>query len=91
MEPFEAIAQQVNGTKRVNVKFVGGMKPPQTLQLLPGTTAADVLKNLGLDASYEVSDAASLTVFRADEVLFPRIEDGSMLHVASMVDAGAAA
>ena len=77
------------GLKRVLVKFVGGTRDPQEVFIGPGTTAADLLRELKLDTNgFFVSKGTADTMFGADEILYPVLEDGGLVYVSSRVDAG---
>jgi len=77
------------GLKRILVKFVGGEKEPQEVFIAPGTTTADLLRELDLDTnSYSVDRGQADTMFGADESLYPLLEDGGLIYVSSRVDAG---
>jgi len=77
------------GLKRVLVKFVGGTKEPQEVFVGPGTTAADLLRELKLDTNgFFLSKGTADTMFGADEIIYPLLEDGDLVYVSSRVDAG---
>ena len=75
--------------KRILIKFVGGTRDPQEVFIGPGTTTADLLKELNLDTNdFFVSKGTADTMFGADEALYPQLEDGGLIYVSSRVDAG---
>ena len=75
--------------KRILVKFVGGTRDPQEVFIGPGTTTADLLRELNLDTNdFFVSKGTADTMFGADESLYPVLEDGGLIYVSSRVDAG---
>ena len=77
------------GLKRILVKFVGGTRDPQEVFIGPGTTTADLLRELKLDTNgFFVSKGTADTMFGADESLYPLLEDGGLIYVSSRVDAG---
>ena len=77
------------GMKQILVKFVGGTREPQEVFIGPGTTAADLLRELKLDNDgFFVSKGAADTIFGVDEILYPSLEDGGLVYVSSRVDAG---
>ena len=77
------------GLKRILVKFVGGTRDPQEVFIGPGTTAADLLRELKLDTNgFFVSRGTADTMFGRDETLYPLLEDGGLVYVSSRVDAG---
>ena len=77
------------GLKRILVKFVGGEKEPQEVFIAPGTTTADLLRELNLDTNgFFVSKGTEDTTFGVDEALYPQLEDGGLVYVASQVTAG---
>ena len=75
--------------KRILIKFVGGARDPQEVFIGPGTTTADLLRELNLDTNgFFVSKGTADTMFGADESLYPLLEDGGLIYVSSRVDAG---
>ena len=81
--------EQQEGMKRILVKFVGGTRQPQEVFIGPGTTASDLLVELGLDRNgFYVSKGTADTTFGVDEALYPSLRDGDLLYVSSQVDAG---
>jgi hypothetical protein len=77
------------GLKRVLVKFVGGTRDPQEVFIGPGTTTADLLRELKLDTNgFCASKGTADTMFGMDETLYPLVEDGGLVYVSSRVDAG---
>jgi len=77
-------------TKRLGVKYVGSKRATETAIITAGTTTRDLLIRLGLDPSgYEVLDGRNDKNFQADEVLFARVEDGDLVHIAAHVQVGA--
>lgn len=75
--------------KRILIKFVGGTRDPQEVFIGPGTTTADLLTELKLDTNgFFVSKGTADSVFGADEILYPLLEDGGLIYVSSRVDAG---
>lgn len=71
----------------VTVKFAGSNRQPEAVAIRPGNTARDVLRYLGLDNNFAISDHNN-DVLTPDQPLFGRVPDGSLLHVTSVVDAG---
>jgi hypothetical protein len=75
--------------KRILIKFVGGAKDPQEVFIGPGTTTADLLRELNLDTNgFFVSKGTEDTTFGVDEAIYPQLEDGGLVYVASQVTAG---
>jgi len=82
-------SRNTEALKRILVKFVGGTRDPQEVFIGPGTTTADLLRELSLDANgFFVSKGTADTMFGADESLYPQLEDGGLIYVSSRVDAG---
>ena len=76
-------------SKTIAVKFVGAKRATETLQILPGTTVAEVLTTLNLSGGYQLSDAQRAdVVFRPNDVLYAMVEDGALLYASALVDAG---
>ena len=76
------------GTKRVLIKFAGGSRQPQQALIGPGTTSYELLRHLGLSRDYALSAGTANTTFSGNEILYPLVNDGDLLFVSSLVDAG---
>jgi len=75
--------------RRVVVKFPGGHRPPQQIDISPGGTASHLLSHLGLNSKdYVISKGSAGTEFGANEDLYSASSDGEWLYVTSRVDAG---
>ena len=76
--------------KTIGIKQVGTGLPAQTVSVLPGTTVADVLNELGFNpAEHSLMDPANQdAVFRSGDAIFARVSNGDMLSVGAVVDAG---
>jgi hypothetical protein len=57
------------------------------VSLLPGITAADVLRNLRLDG-YLLSVEGSVTAFAAEEQIYDRVPDGGKLRATPISEVG---
>jgi hypothetical protein len=81
--------RNTEGLKRILAKFVSGDEAPQEVLIGPGTTTADLLRELKKDASnFSVSKGAADTIFGDNEVIYPQLEDGDLVYVASRLTAG---
>jgi hypothetical protein len=77
------------GLKRLLVKFVGGEKEPQEVLIGPGTTTADLLRELDLNTNnFSLGRGQADDVFGADEALYPQLDDGGLVYASSQVIAG---
>lgn len=75
--------------KQIAVKAVGGQRATVTEVIAPGTTTRDLLRKIGLDGGgFEISDNTGVRIFDIDEVIYPLVQDGDLLHVSACVDAG---
>ncbi|MHA2069252.1 MAG: hypothetical protein ACXABY_33245 [Candidatus Thorarchaeota archaeon] len=91
MEESALDAQEIQaGAKLVTVKFASGLRAPETITVLPGTTATEVLTNLGLGTEFQLSKGTPDSVFALDEPIYPHLKDGDLLFASSRVDAGCA-
>lgn len=79
----------MSGIKSIGVKFPGGNRATQSVDVQPGTTVLEVLRTLNLDGQFLLSrhDRAEHP-FRPSDVLYPLVEDGDLLVATAMVDAG---
>ena len=77
-------------SRRLTIKYAGGMRPSEVVMVQPGVTAGELLQQLNLGGNYQVSKGGVDSVFGQTEPLWPRISDGDLVYVTSLVDAGAA-
>lgn len=76
-------------TKEISIKFIGSNRSAEAIQLSPGTTVADVLRQLGLGAGFSLVDPNDPdALFNPTDDLFSRVKNGVMLAATAMVDAG---
>src|SRR4051812_32889529 len=76
--------------KTVQVKFVGSNRKGETIQVGPGATTRDVLKELRLGTGgFQLSDARKPeVVFAPDDIVYARVEDGDLIYCSAVVSAG---
>lgn len=77
-------------TKKIAIKFVGSNRATETLVIAPGTTTREVLAELNLDpTAFQLSDARNLDiVYRPEDIIFARVNDGDLLYASAVVLAG---
>lgn len=73
--------------KRATVFVAGTNRGPQDVVIQPGTTAHDVLTQLGLEG-YMLSAKSGQTYFGDDENLYPKVLDGDLLYATSEAEVG---
>ena len=74
--------------KNITIKNAGRGEA-QFIQVTPGTTVADINRELGLGPDFTLADPKDPDAqFHPTDVLFPRINDGDMLNVTALADAG---
>lgn len=79
-----------HASKSIAIKFIGAKRPTETIQIVPGTTVADVLSALNLSGGYQLSDAKNAdALFRPTDDIYARVEDGELLYASSFIEAGA--
>jgi len=75
--------------KTVGVKFTNSTRGTETIAVAPGTTVSDALKQLKLGGDYQLSNSRDPNVvFRPSDVLYALVDEGDLLYVSAMVDAG---
>ena len=77
-----------DNVRRVTVKYAGSMRPSESVMIQPGVTAGELLRQLNLGNGYQVSKGGVDSVFGNAEPLWPRVNDGDLVYVTSVVDAG---
>jgi len=60
-----------------------GTRDWKELQIAPGTTSRDVLRQLGLSEAYQLTRWNSVNVFGVDENMYQLVEDGEKLQAVS--------
>ena len=74
--------------KNISIKNAAG-GAAQFIQITPGTTVADVIRELGLGPDFTLADPKDLdALFHPTDMVFPRVNDGDMLNVTALADAG---
>jgi len=58
------------------------------LEILPGTTAQDILKTIGLPDGYVLSSGKGQEPFGKDEVIYDAITDGAKVYASTPVEVG---
>lgn len=87
---MENVATIHNGPaagKAVTLKFLHG-RPSEVLVLQPGATSGEMLSQVGLGNGYQLSSGKDNLVFGWDEVVYGQLQDGDLVYVGSLVDAG---
>jgi hypothetical protein len=65
--------------KTIALKILGADREPVDIVISPGSTASDLLTQLGLDG-YLLSAQGSTTYFSPEEVIFDQLQDGDVLY-----------
>jgi len=73
--------------KRIAVRIAGSTREPQDMTIQAGTTAADILRQLGLEG-YLLSAKGSETYFGDTEVVYPQLSDGDLLYATTPAEVG---
>jgi hypothetical protein len=73
--------------KRIAVVVAGSTRGPQDVTIQPGTTAHEVLSQLGLEG-YLLSTKGASTYFGDDENLYPKIVEGDLLYATTEAEVG---
>ena len=69
------------------VVIVAGSGQAHDLSIQPGTTASDILKQVGLQG-YVLSKDRGQHIFGEKENVYPEVDDGEKLFAASKTDVG---
>jgi hypothetical protein len=73
--------------KNAAVVVAGSTRGPQNVTIQPGTTAHDILSQLGLEG-YLLSTKGATTYFGDDENLYPKVVDGDLLYATTEAEVG---
>ena len=73
--------------KRLSIVVAGSTRGPQDVTIQPGTTAHEVLSQLGLEG-YLLSPKGAQTYFGDDENLYPKVVDGDLLYATTEAEVG---
>lgn len=73
--------------KRIAVVVAGSTRGPQDVTIQPGTTAHEVLNQLGLEG-YLLTTKGGTTYFGDDENLYPKVFDGDLLYATTEAEVG---
>ena len=77
--------------KSIAIKFIGSNRATATVKLQPGTTVADVMKQLKLSTdNFQLSNSTTPDIImEASNIIYAMVEDGDMVHCSARVIAGA--
>ncbi len=71
------------------VKAEGDASNIQDLAILPGTTAREILQQVGLpDNGYNLTDGKQADPFTGDDNVYEQVEDGAKLYASANVTVG---
>ena len=73
--------------KRITVRIAGSTREAQAITIQEGTTAGDVLRQLGL-SGYLLSAKGSESYFGDDEVIYPQVSENELLFASTTADVG---
>jgi hypothetical protein len=73
--------------KRLSLVVAGSTRGAQDVTIQAGTTAHEVLNQLGLEG-YLLSAKGSNTYFGDDENLYPKVLDGDLLYATTTAEVG---
>jgi hypothetical protein len=73
--------------KRVAVVVAASNRGPQDVTIHPGTTANEVLNELGLQG-YVLSHKSGNTYFGSDENIYSQANDGDLLYATTEAEVG---
>jgi hypothetical protein len=73
--------------KRTEVRIAGSTREPQNLTIQPGTTASDIVRQLGL-TGYLLCAKGSETYFGDDENVYEQVSSGALLYATTPADVG---
>jgi hypothetical protein len=73
--------------KRLSIVVAGSTRGPQDVTIEAGTTAHDVLSQLGLEG-YLLSAKDGNIYFGSDENLYPKVLDGDLLYATTAAEVG---
>jgi hypothetical protein len=68
--------------KRITVVVAGSTRGPQDVTIQPGTTAQEILAQLGL-TGYLLSTKGASTYFGDDENIYQQVASGELLYATS--------
>jgi hypothetical protein len=74
--------------KDIAVKIAGSDQPPIDRRIAPGTTAGELLADLGLAGYLLSSGPASKKFFGEDENIYVSVTDGDKLYASSPAEVG---
>lgn len=74
--------------RQLRVKYANHMRPAQDVIIQPGMTAGDLLQQLNLGTEYRISTGRVGSELQPSEELWPRVADGDLIFVMSIVEMG---
>jgi hypothetical protein len=73
--------------KQAAVRIAGSTREPQNITIHPGTTASEILRQLGLDG-YLLSAKGSEVYYGDDENVYEQVSDGALLYATTPAEVG---
>ena len=74
--------------KRIAIKAAGSEQPPVDVELDPGTTAGEILRELGLQGYLLSTGPNSSNFFGDSENVYPKVNDGDKLFATTRAEVG---
>ncbi len=74
--------------KRIAIKVAGSPREPQDAQIEPGTSAGEILRQLGLDGYLLSTGPNSDRFFGEDENVYPALVDGDKIFATTKAEVG---
>jgi hypothetical protein len=71
--------------KRISLVIAGSTRGPQDVTIQPGTTAHEVLSQLGLNG-YLLSAKGGQTYYGDDENLYPQVLNGDLIYATTAAE-----
>ena len=62
--------------------------PYRDVKIAPGTSARDILREIGFDDRYILTTGRGPEPFGSDENVFPMVQDGTKLYASTPVEVG---
>jgi hypothetical protein len=73
--------------KRITVAIAGSTRPQQELTISPGTTSADILRQLGL-TGYLLSIKGADSYLGDEENVYEQVSSGALLYATTPAEVG---
>lgn len=85
---FNSLCRRNQSMKQIAVKVAGSEREPMDITIKPGTTAGEILADIGLEGYLLSTGPNSNRFFAEDEIVYSQVVDGDKLYATTPAAVG---